>query len=52
MKKIMREFAALIEDYANRYPSHYGYTLFMRRMRATVDDYPFFVDHYEKNNSH
>ena len=45
IKGLLQEFAALFEGYIQTYPNHYGYTLCLRRSRASVDTYPFFQDH-------
>lgn len=43
-KNIFQKFAALLEGYVYRYPAHYGYTLCLRRLRSSLDAYPFFAD--------
>lgn len=40
----LKSFAAILEDYVLRYPTHYGYTLYLRKARALLDDYPLFAD--------
>ena len=45
MKEILQEFARLLEAYIYRYPTHYLYTLYLRKSRASVDPYPFFTDY-------
>ncbi len=45
IKGLLQEFASLFEGYIHQYPDHYGYTLCLRRSRASVDTYPFFKDH-------
>lgn len=45
IKWILQEFAQLLESYVYRYPSHYGYTLYLRRSRTYIDSYPFFTDY-------
>lgn len=42
---ILRQFAALLEQYVRRNPDHYGYTLCLRRSRARIDTYPYFEDY-------
>lgn len=51
MREVMQRFAGLIEQHAATHPCHYGYTLFMRRVRATVDEYPFFLDHRQEGRA-
>lgn len=53
-KGILQEFAGLLEGYVYRYPTHYGYTLYLRRSRAYIDSYPFFADYEvpQDNNMH
>lgn len=43
--EILRQFCCLLEQYVHHHPDHYGYTLCLRRLRAGVDDYPFFEDY-------
>lgn len=50
IKTILDNFANLLEKYVYTYPTHYGYTLYLRRSRATLDLYPFFQD-YEISKS-
>lgn len=45
IRKVLQEFAAILEGYVYRYPAQYGYSLYLRRVRASVDPYPFFTDH-------
>jgi lauroyl/myristoyl acyltransferase len=42
---ILRQFVGLLEQQVRRHPDHYGYTLCLRRLRARVDEYPFFEDY-------
>ena len=42
---IMQDFADILSDYVYRYPHHYGYTLCLRRMMASLDEHPFFSDY-------
>ena len=42
---ILREFTSLLERYVHSHPDHYGYTLCLRRLRARIDEYPFFEDY-------
>lgn len=42
---ILRQFVELLERYVLRRPDHYGYTLCLRRLRAPLDEYPFFEDY-------
>jgi KDO2-lipid IV(A) lauroyltransferase len=44
-KNILQSFASLLEEYVYNYPEHYGYTLCLRRMRALLDEHPFFEDY-------
>lgn len=44
-KVILQAFASLLEGYVKKYPDHYGYTLCLRRTRASSDTYPFFSDY-------
>ena len=39
---IMQDFADILSDYIHQYPHHYGYTLCLRRMMASLDGHPFF----------
>lgn len=45
IKRVMQEFAKTLEGYVLRYPNHYGYSLYLRKERMSVDPYPFFLDH-------
>ena len=45
IRGLLQEFATLFEGYIQKCPNHYGYTLCLRRSRASVDTYPFFQDH-------
>lgn len=45
IRVILGKFIRILEDYVYKYPSHYGYTLFLRRSRASLDSYPFFQDY-------
>ena len=45
---IMQDFANILTDYINQYPHHYGFTLCLRRMMASLDEYPLFVDYEQK----
>lgn len=45
LQTVLQEFGNLLECYVLRYPSHYLYTLFLRRSRAGKDAYPFFTDY-------
>jgi lauroyl/myristoyl acyltransferase len=42
---IMQDFADILSDYIYRYPHHYGYTLYLRRMMASLDGNLFFSDY-------
>jgi len=42
---IMQDFADILSDYIRQYPHHYGYTLCLRRMMASLDEHPFFLDY-------
>jgi len=44
-KVILQAFASLLEGYVIKYPDHYGYTLCLRRTRASSDAHPFFSDY-------
>ena len=50
IEHIMQEFAGILEKYVYKYPTHYGYSLYLRRERACLDPYPFFQDHYGIRN--
>ncbi|MBI5642832.1 MAG: lysophospholipid acyltransferase family protein [Deltaproteobacteria bacterium] len=52
IKNIMKEFAGLLEGYVNRFPSHYGYSLYLRKERSKIDPYPFFADHGDGKELH
>lgn len=43
--KVLQEFAMILESYVYQYPAHYGYSLYLRRARVSVDPYPFFADY-------
>ncbi len=45
-KKMVETYASLLESYVMKHPDHYGFTLFLRRSRAKIDPYPFFLDHH------
>lgn len=45
LQGVIQEFGDLLEYHVRRYPSHYLYTLFLRRSRAAKDTYPFFTDY-------
>lgn len=45
IREILNEFARILEKYVYQYPSHYGYTLYLRRSRASLDPYRFFEDY-------
>lgn len=45
IRETLQEFSRILEGYVFRYPSHYGYTLFLRSSRAFRDQYPFFADY-------
>ena len=45
IREILHEFARILESYVYQYPSHYGYTLCLRRSRSFLDPYPFFQDY-------
>jgi phosphatidylinositol dimannoside acyltransferase len=45
INQVLNEFARILESYIYKYPSHYGYTLYLRRSRASLDSYPFFQDY-------
>ena len=42
---IMQEFANILSDYIYQYPHHYGYTLCLRKMMASLDEHPLFSDY-------
>ena len=42
----LRSYVKLLEGYVYQYPSHYGYTLYLRKSRAYMDSYLFF-DYYD-----
>ena len=42
---ILQSYAKLLEQYVNQFPSHYGYTLYLRKSRAHKDPYLFFEDY-------
>lgn len=42
---VMEEFSKMLEELVYLYPDHYGYSLYLRRDRASLDPYPFFADH-------
>jgi lauroyl/myristoyl acyltransferase len=44
-RRVMQEFAALLESRVLRHPQHYGYTLCLRSQRAQLDAFPFFSDY-------
>ena len=41
----LQSYAKLLEEYVYNHPSHYGYTLYLRRSRAHIDPYLFFDDY-------
>jgi len=43
--KALQSYAKILEKYVYNYPSHYGYTLYLRRSRARIDPYLFFNDY-------
>lgn len=43
-KIILQKFASLLEGYVYKHPTHYLYTLYLRKSRASIDPYPFFSD--------
>ena len=45
IREVLNQFARILENYIYKYPSHYGYTLYLRRSRASLDSYPFFQDY-------
>jgi lauroyl/myristoyl acyltransferase len=45
IKEVLHKFARILEGYVYKYPSHYGYTLYLRRSRASLDPYRFFQDY-------
>jgi phosphatidylinositol dimannoside acyltransferase len=45
IKEVLNKFARILESYVYKYPSHYGYTVYFRRSRASLDPYPFFQDY-------
>ncbi len=45
MKEILQKFASLLEGHVYRYPTHYLYSLYLRKSRASIDPYPFFSDY-------
>ena len=45
IREILQKFVSLLEDYVTRYPTHYLYSLYLRKSRASVDPYPFFSDY-------
>jgi phosphatidylinositol dimannoside acyltransferase len=44
-RKVMQQFASLLEFLVLRNPEHYGYTLCLRRQMAGTDTIPFFADY-------
>ena len=42
---VMQDFANILSHYVYQYPHHYGYTLCLRRMMASLDGYHFFSDY-------
>jgi KDO2-lipid IV(A) lauroyltransferase len=44
-RKVMQQFASLLESFVYRNPEHYGYTLCLRRQMADKDAIPFFADY-------
>lgn len=42
-------YASLLESYVMNYPDHYGFTMYLRKSRAEIDPYPFFLDHLDKD---
>jgi len=51
-REIVQEFACLLERYVYRYPTHYLYSLCLRKSRASIDPYPFFSDYNQITKSH
>jgi len=49
--RILMDFAAILGRYVYQHPTHYGYSLYLRKSRAPVDPYPFFSDYDLPNNS-
>lgn len=45
IRRILQQFARLLEGYVFEYPEHYGYTLYFRRANVPIDPYPFFKDY-------
>lgn len=45
IRLVMAEFAKMLEELVYLHPDHYGYSLYLRRDRASLDPYPFFEDH-------
>ena len=45
IRLVMEEFAKLLEELVYLHPDHYGYSLYLRKERASLDPYPFFADH-------
>lgn len=45
ISKVMKAFAAILEKYVLQYPTLYGYTLYLRKARASLDLYPLFADY-------
>lgn len=52
IKGLLVDFASLLENYVYKYPNHYGYTLCLRKSRASIDPYPFFADHQDTSTHH
>lgn len=45
IRRILQQFARLLEGYVFEYPEHYGYTLYFRRANVPIDPHPFFEDY-------
>jgi KDO2-lipid IV(A) lauroyltransferase len=51
-RAVLQAFALLLEIYVLSHPHHYGYTLCLRRQRASLDPYPFFTDYCDAGGPH
>jgi KDO2-lipid IV(A) lauroyltransferase len=51
IRRILNEFIKILEGYVYQYPTHYGYTLYLRKSRVLQDPYPFFEDHLTINKT-
>lgn len=49
-RDVVQSYASLLEFYVTNYPDHYGFTMYLRKSRAQIDPYPFFLDHLAEDN--